>query len=102
MSSSQLAKLFQPIKIGSITLQHRVVLAPLTRLRANSRHELGDTAEEYYSQRASVPGTLIISEGTAIVLKAGGFPNIPGIWSDEQIARWKKVRPQYRDLFFMI
>ncbi|ETW82310.1 hypothetical protein HETIRDRAFT_427371 [Heterobasidion irregulare TC 32-1] len=91
MPSSQLAQLFQPIKIGSITLQHRVVLAPLTRLRVNSRHELGVTAEEYYSQRASVPGTLLISEGTAIAPKAGGFPNIPGIWSDEQITRWKKV-----------
>lgn len=101
MPSSQLAQLFQPIKIGSITLQHRIVLAPLTRLRVNSRHELGVTAEEYYSQRASVPGTLLISEGTAIVPKAGGFPNIPGIWSDEQITRWKKVRLQCRNLFCM-
>ena len=95
MSSSQPVRLFQPITIGSLTLQHRVVLAPLTRLRATTQHEPGDTAVEYYSQRVSVPGTLLITKGMFIAAKAGGFAyssNVPGIWSDEQIARWKKVR----------
>lgn len=48
--------------------------------------------KEYYSQRASVPGTLIISEGTFISASAcGGFPHVPGIWSEEQVAAWRTI-----------
>ncbi|THH14382.1 hypothetical protein EW146_g5951 [Bondarzewia mesenterica] len=75
-------------------LQHRIVMAPMTRLRANNRHEHTDLGLEYYSQRASVPGTLIIAEATLIAAKAGGYPSgpsVPGIWTDEHIARWKKI-----------
>ncbi|KAK7693086.1 hypothetical protein QCA50_002651 [Cerrena zonata] len=90
-------KLFQPIKVGDIQLQHRVVLAPLTRLRANAQHVHGDLAIEYYRQRASEPGTLLISEGTFISGKAGGMPNVPGIWSDEQAVAWKKVTDAVHD-----
>lgn len=92
--SSSTSKLFQPIQVGNVRLQHRVVMAPLTRLRANGHHELGDLSVEYYTQRASVPGTLIITEATIIAARAGGFPdgpNVPGIWTDGQIAGWKKV-----------
>jgi NADPH2 dehydrogenase len=86
------SKLFQPIQFGTVTLQHRVVMAPLTRWRANSKHIHTDLAVQHYSARGSVPGTLIISEGTYIASKATGDNiNIPGIWSDEQIAAWKKV-----------
>ena len=88
MSSS---KLFQPIKVGDITLQHRIIMAPLTRFRANLKHEQEDIAVEYYKQRASVPGTLIVSEGVFVAGRAGGGKHIPGIWSEEQIKRWKKV-----------
>ncbi|THH17930.1 hypothetical protein EW146_g2975 [Bondarzewia mesenterica] len=94
MSSPSQSKLFQPIQVGGVRLQHRIVLAPLTRLRATLKHEPGPTAVTYYSQRASVPGTLLITEGTTISAKAGGFspsPHTPGIWSDAQIAEWKKV-----------
>ncbi|KAI0742653.1 NADH:flavin oxidoreductase/NADH oxidase [Daedaleopsis nitida] len=83
--------LFQPIKIGDIELSHRVVLAPLTRLRANQAHVHTDLAVEYYKQRASVPGTLLITEATYISAQSGGMPHVPGVWSDEQIAAWKKV-----------
>lgn len=58
--SSTSSKLFQPAKFANITLQHRVVMAPLTRFRANKRHAHTELGVEYYSQRASVPGTLII------------------------------------------
>ncbi|EIW60267.1 FMN-linked oxidoreductase [Trametes versicolor FP-101664 SS1] len=88
------SSLFQPSKVGDITLGHRVVLAPLTRCRANSAHVHGDLAVEYYAQRASVPGTLLIAEGTFIAPHAGGLhlgPNVPGIWNEEQIAAWKRV-----------
>ncbi|KAL5532373.1 hypothetical protein ACEPAF_5943 [Sanghuangporus sanghuang] len=85
------AKLFQPIRVGSAELAHRVVLAPLTRYRADDAHVPTDIMAEYYAQRASVPGTLLITEVAFIAPRAGGFNNIPGIWSKEQIARWKKV-----------
>lgn len=84
-------KLFQPIQVGDITLSHRVALAPLTRYRANKDHVHGDLAVQYYTQRASVPGTLLITEATFIAAKAGGYNNVPGIYTDEQIAAWKKV-----------
>ncbi|TFK37222.1 NADH:flavin oxidoreductase/NADH oxidase [Crucibulum laeve] len=86
-------KLFQPIKIGNITLQHRVVLAPLTRFRAAKKSHIHTVslAKTYYSQRASTPGTLLITEATFIAARAGGYDNVPGIWSDEQIEAWKEV-----------
>ncbi|KAI0333589.1 FMN-linked oxidoreductase [Cubamyces sp. BRFM 1775] len=87
-------KLFQPVTVGDVTLAHRIVLAPLTRCRANSQHVHGDLAVEYYSQRASVPGTLLITEATYVAPQSVGHflgPNIPGVWSDEQVAAWKKV-----------
>ncbi|KAG8690657.1 hypothetical protein FRC11_010050, partial [Ceratobasidium sp. 423] len=84
-------KLFSPFKIGDIQLSHRVIMAPLTRYRADKDHIHHDVAVEYYAQRAEIPGTLIISEGTFIAPEAGGFDNVPGIWNDKQIAAWKKV-----------
>ncbi|TFY83759.1 hypothetical protein EWM64_g261 [Hericium alpestre] len=85
------SKLFQPFQLGDITLQNRVVMAPLTRLRADDEHVHGDLAVEYYAQRASVPGTLLITEATFIAQRAAGYDNVPGIWTDAQIAGWKKV-----------
>jgi NADPH2 dehydrogenase len=86
------SKLFQPIQVGTVSLQHRVVMAPLTRFRGNSKHTHTNLAVEHYAARASIPGTLIISEATVIAHKASGLNfHIPGIWSDEQVAAWKKV-----------
>ncbi|CAE6507249.1 unnamed protein product [Rhizoctonia solani] len=84
-------KLFSPFKIGDTQLSHRVIMAPLTRYRADKDHVHHDVAVEYYAQRAEIPGTLIISEATFIAPEAGGFDNIPGIWNDKQITAWKKV-----------
>lgn len=83
--------LFQEYELGNLHLKHRVVLAPLTRCRATAAHVPTDLMVEYYAQRASTPGTLLISEATVIVGKAGGLMRAPGIWSDEQIAGWKRV-----------
>ena len=85
------SKLFSPIKVGNVQLKHRVVMAPLTRFRANDAHVHGDLAAEYYSQRASTPGTLIISEATFISQAASGYANTPGLWNEEQITGWKQV-----------
>ncbi|KAF7347192.1 putative inactive dehydrogenase EasA [Mycena venus] len=84
-------QLFQPIKVGNIQLAHRVVFAPTTRFRADDNHTPLPHVAEYYGQRASQPGSLIISEATLIAERAGASKHAPGIWSDEQIAAWKKV-----------
>lgn len=88
---STVQKLFQPVRVGTANLQHRVVLAPMTRCRANAQHVHGELALEYYKQRTTTAGTLAITEATFIAARAGGYDNIPGIWSDEQIAAWKKI-----------
>ena len=93
--ATQTHKLFQPYRIGDIVLSNRVVLSPLTRTRANEQHELDDLAVEYYSQRASSPGTLLISEATIIAHKAGGWPLAPGVWTEKQLAAWRKVSTTY-------
>lgn len=88
-----LPKLFTPFKLGGITLQHRVVLAPLTRNRADIHHVPTPMMAEYYAQRASTPGTLLITEATVIAPQAGGYKHVPGIWNEAQVAAWKRVRP---------
>ncbi len=86
------SKLFQSIKVGDVTLNHRIALAPMTRRRASADHVHGGLATEYYAQRGSIPGTLLISEGTFIAAKAGGLGHVPGIYTQDQISAWKKVR----------
>ncbi|KAI2612722.1 FMN-linked oxidoreductase [Hypoxylon fragiforme] len=88
---AQTSRLFQPLKVGNATLGHRVVMAPLTRFRSDDNHVVLPFVKEYYGQRASVPGTLLISEATLISKRAGGYSNVPGIWSKEQITAWKEV-----------
>ncbi|KAJ7450856.1 hypothetical protein FB451DRAFT_1146219 [Mycena latifolia] len=86
------SQLFQPITLGPIALNHRVVLAPLTRLKTDENHvPLLPLVKDYYAQRASAPGTLLIAESTFIAAKAGGFSNMSSIWSPEQIKAWKEV-----------
>ncbi|KAL4938365.1 hypothetical protein BDV06DRAFT_231907 [Aspergillus oleicola] len=85
------SQLFQPLNIANVALQHRVVMAPLTRLRADASHVQLPIAKTYYEQRASVPGTLIIAEAVMISASAGGVPHGPGIWSEAQIASWKNI-----------
>jgi NADPH2 dehydrogenase len=87
------SKLFQSTLVGDIKLSHRVVFAPTTRFRADANHAPLPHVAEYYQQRASTPGSLLISEATFIAKRAGGSKHAPGIWSDEQIAAWRKVSP---------
>ncbi|KAI0820031.1 NADH:flavin oxidoreductase/NADH oxidase [Trametes gibbosa] len=91
MSSSNVPALFQPIQVGDIKLAHRVVLSPLTRLRADSKHVHTDLGVEYYKQRSSVPGTLLVTEATYVAGQAGGMAHAPGIWNDTQVAAWKRI-----------
>ncbi|KAG8746200.1 hypothetical protein FRC10_005716 [Ceratobasidium sp. 414] len=85
------SKLFTPLRIGYMTLAHRIVMAPMTRLRADSSYVVGDATVEYYGQRSAVPGTFIVTECATVSSDAGGFPNLPGAYSGTQIAAWKKV-----------
>ncbi|KAG7097486.1 hypothetical protein E1B28_004828 [Marasmius oreades] len=90
--TTSVSKLFQPITIGDVQLNHRVVLSPLTRFRADANHvPLVPIVKEYYSQRGSEPGTLLTTEATFIHPRAGGYSNVPGIWSDAQITAWKEI-----------
>lgn len=84
--------LFRPIQVGDNTFAHRVVFAPLTRLRTNGLGVHTDLGVEHYAQRASVPGTLLITEATCVSRASEGrSANAPGVWNDEQIAAWKRV-----------
>lgn len=87
------SKLFQPLTIGKgkIKLKHRIGLCPLTRYRASDDHVPLDIVADYYSQRASQPGTILISEGTFISPEDGGTDNVPGIYNEDQIQAWRKV-----------
>lgn len=91
MGSVTQSKLFEPLQVGPNQLSNRLVMAPLTRFRADDNHVPLPMVKEYYAQRASVPGTLLITEATIINEPAGGYPNVPQIFSDEQIAAWKEI-----------
>ncbi len=81
--------LFEPLKVGDITLPNRIVLAPLTRCRASAGRVPNALMAEYYAQRASAG--LILSEATSVCQQGVGYPDTPGIWSDEQVEGWIKV-----------
>ncbi|KAF2787959.1 FMN-linked oxidoreductase [Melanomma pulvis-pyrius CBS 109.77] len=85
------SRLFEPLKVGNLALKQRIAMAPLTRFRANDAHVPLPMVAEYYGQRASAPGTLLVSEATFIGPQYGGYPNAPGIYSDEQITAWRSV-----------
>jgi N-ethylmaleimide reductase len=83
--------LFDPLRLGAVELSHRVVMAPLTRLRSRQPGDVPHALNaEYYGQRAS-QGGLIITEATDISQEARGYPGAPGIYSAEQIAGWREV-----------
>lgn len=81
--------LFSNLSIGKYTLKNRIVMAPMTRCRAVQNGCANDLMAEYYAQRASAG--LIITEATQISEMAIGYPCTPGIYTNEQIAAWKKV-----------
>lgn len=81
--------LLTPLKVGAIALKNRFVMAPLTRNRAGEGMVPTDMMVEYYRQRASAG--LIITEATLVSDDGVGYPNIPGIFSQNQVEGWKKV-----------
>jgi N-ethylmaleimide reductase len=82
--------LFTPYELSGLTLQNRMVMAPMTRSRSDNAGNVATAlTAQYYEQRATAG--LIITEGTFISKKAVGFINVPGIYSDDQVAGWKLV-----------
>jgi len=87
--------LFEPVQFGSISLQNRIIMAPLTRGRAGITRVPNDMMAEYYAQRTSAG--LIIAEATAVNSQGYGWHGAPAIYTDEQEAGWKKVTQAVHD-----
>lgn len=82
--------LLKSFEIGNLTLKNRMVMAPLTRSRANNSGRVpNDLMVEYYRQRSGAG--LIITEGSQISERAIGYINTPGIHTPAQVEGWKKV-----------
>jgi N-ethylmaleimide reductase len=86
---STASKLFEPYKLGPLTLPNRLVMAPLTRNRAAAGFVPGPLAAEYYGQRASAG--LLVTEASQVSQQGQGYQDTPGIYSKEQVAGWRKV-----------
>jgi 2,4-dienoyl-CoA reductase-like NADH-dependent reductase (Old Yellow Enzyme family) len=84
-----MSDLFQPLQLGELSLPNRILMAPLTRCRASAGRVPNALMADYYVQRASAG--LIFSEATSVTPMGVGYPDTPGIWSDEQVAGWKQV-----------
>lgn len=82
-------RLFEPMSIGSRELRNRIVMAPLTRGRANDDGTANDLMGTYYAQRSSAG--LIISEGIVVSPQGVSYPGVPGIWTDEQALSWRPI-----------
>lgn len=81
--------LFDPIQLGDIHAANRILMSPLTRGRATPDHVPTAIMIDYYSQRAGAG--LIISEGTGVSRLGLGWPQAPGLWTDEQVDAWQPV-----------
>ncbi|EXJ78577.1 hypothetical protein A1O1_08978 [Capronia coronata CBS 617.96] len=92
-----MSRLFTPIQVGQCQLQHRVAMAPMTRRRAQDGFIPTDLLVDFYAQRASTPGTLLITEACAVCVRAAVWPNTPGIYTHEQIEKWKPVTKAVHD-----
>lgn len=87
--------LFEPVRLGELELNNRIVMAPMTRSRASARAVPTAEMVDYYRQRASAG--LIVAEGTAPSANGLGYCRTPAIYSTEQIAAWKAVTRAVHD-----
>jgi 2,4-dienoyl-CoA reductase-like NADH-dependent reductase (Old Yellow Enzyme family) len=84
-SSAAKQHLSSPLQLGDLTLRNRNVMASLTRSRSVPTNVPNDFNKEYYTQRAAGGCGLILTEGTLVSQQGTEWPNVPGIWSDEQV-----------------
>ncbi|KAL4779261.1 NADH:flavin oxidoreductase NADH oxidase family protein [Aspergillus varians] len=85
------SRLFEPLRVGNMELKHRIVFPPLTRNRNDDDHIPLPLMVKYYADRASTPGTLVISEATAVSHLEEGQDNTPGFVSERQVTAWKEI-----------
>jgi N-ethylmaleimide reductase len=90
LEDNEMSKLFSQINVGTYPLKHRVVLAPLTRMRTEAGNVPGDLMVEYYTQRAS-DGGLLITDATAVSQLGIAYVDAPGIYNEAQAKGWKRV-----------
>ena len=81
--------LFSPVSIGNLQLKNRMVMAPMTRNRADADAAPTAMNVEYYQQRASAG--LIITEASQVSPEGVGYPGTPGIYNEKQVAGWQKI-----------
>ena len=85
-----LQPLFTPLRMGDLDLPNRIIMAPLTRMRAGSMDHVPTALQaEYYAQRASAG--LIVAEATAISADGFGYADTPGLWSADLVRGWRLV-----------
>ncbi len=89
MSDSPASLLFQPVQVGALALKNRIVMAPMTRNRADAKDAPHFLNARYYAQRASAG--LIVTEGSQVSPQGKGYPGTPGIYSPEQVEGWRLV-----------
>jgi 2,4-dienoyl-CoA reductase-like NADH-dependent reductase (Old Yellow Enzyme family) len=89
MHNAQYPELFQPIRLGAISAPNRILMAPLTRGRADAGAVPNAMMGEYYRQRAGAG--LILTEATGISVEGLGWPSAPGIWNFAQTEAWKPI-----------
>ena len=89
--------LFDPIRVGDLDLPNRILMSPMTRLRATTQNIPTRIMQEYYTQRASAG--LIIAEATPVSPMGIGYAQVAGIWSVEQTEAWK---PMSEGCFFLV
>lgn len=87
--SSTVSILESPLQVGAWTLPNRIIMAPLTRCRSDAGRVPNAMMAEYYAQRASAG--FILTEATSVDPMGVGYPDTPGIWSEEQVEGWKLV-----------
>jgi len=95
MPQTAATKLFESYKLGDLTLRNRIVMAPLTRNRASSGDVPNDLMAEYYRQRASAG--LIVSEASQISQQGQGYIHTPGIYTEAQVAGWRRITDAVHD-----
>jgi 2,4-dienoyl-CoA reductase-like NADH-dependent reductase (Old Yellow Enzyme family) len=90
-----MTSLFDPVQLGEVLLQNRIVMAPMTRTRAVPGRAPHDLMRTYYCQRASAG--LIISEATSVSPQGVGYPDTPGIWCKAHIEGWRTITQAVHD-----
>ncbi|KAF9030309.1 FMN-linked oxidoreductase [Hymenopellis radicata] len=94
---SNVAALFQPLKLGPLTLKNRIFMSALTRNRSVPTNVPNAINAEYYKQRAQGGAGLIVSEGVLVTQQGSEWQNAPGLWNKEQVDGWKKVTDAVHD-----